>query len=282
MRPAFLATLAVPALVSISSAQISTGASAVIATRYVWRGITQVNGWVFQPALWVGARAGSVAISMSAWANLELRRAGLDDLTLRGIDHRGLGELDLDLAIARPLGPVEISAGWTRYTFHGDATRGGRGAGSNTSELFLRTEWRASIVSPSLLIACDIDRVRGCYLETGVVLPVVATPEPRPALALSLEPTAGWDQGQGLNPNNPSQGAHFAGNGLTHVDLPLVLRIQLPGTTVEPAISFLGHLQWSRDGATRITDQLGSTSRIKAWIEVGATIVAGLPTERRR
>jgi hypothetical protein len=282
MRPALLATLAFLSLMSWSSAQVAAGASAAIATRYVWRGITRVNGWVLQPSAWLGVRVASLELSLSTWADLELRRAGAADLTQRGAGRRGLGELDLELAVARPLGAIALSVGWTRYTFHGNVARGGRSAAGNTSEVFLHADWRRWQVSPSLLAACDIDRVHGCHFETGVALPVIATPEGRPAMVLWLQPTAGWSAGQGPNLNDPTQPAHFAGNGLTHVDLPIAVQLQLPGGALEPGVSLLTHVQWCRDGATRITDAIGSSTRVKLWLELGVTVAAGLPRERRR
>jgi hypothetical protein len=280
MRPALLATLALLSLPSSSSAQIAAGASATVATRYVWRGITRVNGWVLQPSAWLGVRAASLELSFSSWADVELHRAGSADLTQRGVGRRGVGELDLALALARPVGRFELSAGWTRYTFHGDASRGGSAA--NTSELFVRTAWRGWAVSPSALAACDIDRVNGCYFEGGVSLPLIATPEPRAAVVVWLQPTAGWGVGQGPNPDDPAQAFHFAGNGLTHVDLPIAVQLQFAGGALEPAVSLLTHVQWGRDSATRVTSAVGATSRVKLWLELGVTLAAGLPRERRR
>jgi hypothetical protein len=282
MRPALLATLALLSLPSSSSAQIAAGASATVATRYVWRGITRVNGWVLQPSAWLGVRAASLELSFSSWADVELRRAGSADLTQRGVGRRGVGELDLELALARPLGPFDLSAGWTRYTFHGDAARRGNGSASNTSEVFVRTEWRGSAVTPSVLAACDTDKVRGCYFEGGVSLPLFATPQPRAGLVVWLQPTAGGSAGQGPNADDPAQPFHFAGNGLTHIDLPIAVQLQFAGGALEPAVSLLTHLQWCRDGATRVTDAVGSTSRVKLWLELGVTMAAGLPRERRR
>jgi len=281
MCPALFATLALLSLPSSSSAQIAAGASATVATRYVWRGITRVNGWVLQPSAWLGVRAASLELSFSSWADVELRRAGSADLTQRGVGRRGVGELDLELALARPLGPFDFSAGWTRYTFHGGASPGGGSAG-NASELFVRTAWHGWAGSPSVLAACDIDRVHGCYFEGGVSLPLIATPQPRPGLVVWLQPTAGWGAGQGPNASDPAQPFHFAGNGLTHIDLPIAVQLQFAGGALEPAVSLLTHLQWCRDGATRVTDAVGSTSRVKLWLELGVTLAAGLPRERRR
>jgi hypothetical protein len=282
MRPALLAVVATLALVSGGAAQISSGASTTLATRYVWRGITRVSGWVAQPAAWVAIRGAPTQLSVSGWGNWESGTAGSGDLSQRGIGRRGFGEADLDVAVSQELGAIEVAAGWTRYTFHGDSARAGRSSSDNTSELFVRIGWHGSTVTPFSLAACDVDRVRGCYFDVGAPLPIFATSEPRARLILSIEPTAGWSQGEGPNSGDPAQLSNFAGNGLTHVDLPFVTQMQFSGGTLEPAFSLAAHLQWCADGATRITDATGSTTRVKFWLEVGATIAAGLPREQRR
>src|SRR5262245_25048284 len=282
MRAALLVVLATLEPVSGGAAQIASGVSTSIATRYVWRGITRVGSWVIQPAAWVGIRSASTELSLSGWGNWESGNAGSGDLTQRGIGRRGFGEADLDVAVSRELGRTAVAAGWTRYTFHGDTGGPGQTSSDNTSELFVHIAWHGSTVTPSILAACDVDRVRGCYFEVGAPLPIFATSEPRPTLIFSIEPTAGWSQGEGPNSDDPTQLSNFAGNGLTHVDLPLLAQAQFSGGTLEPAFSLAAHLQWCADGATRTTNATGSTTRVKFWLEVGATLAAGLPREQRR
>ena len=281
MRSALLVTLALATPATSSVAQLSAGAAASLASRYVWRGVTRVNGRVLQPSAWGVLRTAPVELSLSVWGDVELRRAGPGDLTDVGAGGRGLGELDVDVALTGTVGSVAVAGGWTRYTFHGDPAAGGRGPGRNTSEIFLRTGWLGSVVTPTLMAACDVQRIRGCYAEGGLTLPLFAAPEPRPVVALWLEPTVGWSAGQGASAE-PGQAANFAGNGLTHIDVPFGAQIQPRGRSVEPAFTLRLHTQWSRDAATRATDAGGSTTRIKLWLELGVTVVAGLPKERRR
>jgi len=282
IRAALLVVLATLEPGSGCAAQIASGASTSIATRYLWRGITRVSDWVIHPAAWVGIRGASTELSVSGWGNWESGNAGSADLTQRGIGRRGFGEADLDVAVSREFGPTAVAAGWTRYTFHGDAAGAGQTSSDNTSELFVHFAWHGSTVTPSVLAACDVDRVRGCYFEVGAPLPIFATSEPRPTLIFSIEPTAGWSQGEGPNSDDPTQLSNFAGNGLTHVDLPFLAQAQFSGGTLEPAFSLAAHLQWCADGATRTTNATGSTTRVKFWLEVGATIAAGLPRKQRR
>lgn len=282
MRPAFLLVLASTVLAQRTVAQFAAGASATLANRYLWRGVTRVAGPVLQPSAWLGARAQATELSASLWGDLELRGAGATELTDRGTGRSGLGELDLELALARELGWLALSGGWIRYTFHGDTTAGGRGTGRNTSELYLRAQWRHPAVTPGLATFCDLERVRGCYLEAELALPVVVTPESRPALVIALYPSAGWSLGQGVNADASEQAANFAGSGLTHVDLPLGVHLQFSGPVLEPAIALQAHAQWNRDGATRTTDAAGGSTRIKLWLEASVSVAAGLPRERRR
>jgi hypothetical protein len=273
--------LALVTAATSSVAQLSTGAAASLANRYVWRGVTRVNGWVVQPSAWAVLRMPPAELSLSVWGDLEVGRAGPADLTDVGAGGRGLGELDVDIALARRVGSVGVAGGWTRYTFHGDPAAGGRGSERNTSEIYRRTQWLGSLLSPALMAACDIQRVRGCYAEGGLSLPVLATPEPRPVIALWLEPTVGWSAGQGVS-DQPGQAANFAGSGLTHIDVPIGAQIQPRARVIEPSLTLRLHTQWSQDAATRATDAAGSTVRIKLWLELGVTVVAGLPKERRR
>lgn len=249
-----------------AAAQLAVGGAATLADRYVWRGVTRVNGWVFQPAADLELRAGRVALSVGAWGNIELSRAGAGDL---GLDRRGLGEVDVEIAIGTDAGPLALTAGWVRYTYHGDPAAGGRGRAQNTSELFAALSWRASRITPELIVFRDIGAVRGLYAEAGVMLPVFASPEPRPAAVISLRPTVAWSAGPG------------ADRGLTHVDLPLTLDFQLPGSFLESAVAVRLHTQWSRDGATRVTDAAGASTRVKVWAELTVSAVA-LPDRRRR
>ena len=59
--------------------------------------------------------------------------------------------------------------------------------------------WRESRVAPELTVFCDVGAAPGVYAEAAVTLPVFASPE-RPAVVISLRPTAGWSAGPGPDP----------------------------------------------------------------------------------
>jgi hypothetical protein len=256
-------------LVTPAAAQLSVTGAATVADRYVWRGVTRVNGWVAQPAAEVTGRTGRARLSMGVWGNVELSPAGAGDLGDRGLDRRGLGELDVEASAGADAGPLGFSGGWVRYTYRGDPTSGGRGPAENTSELFLSVTWHTSRVEPELTVFRDIGRLRTAYVETAVTLPLFASPEPRPAAVISLRPVVGWSTGPGPD------------RGLTHVDVPLTLDLQLAAGSLEPAVAVRLHTQWSRDAATRTTDAAGGSTRIKLWSEVTVSALA-LPDRRRR
>jgi hypothetical protein len=256
------------ALASPVAAQVSATAGLTIADRYVFRGITRVNGWVLQPLAATEVALGSGTLTAAAWGNVELSRAGAGDLGDAGRDRRGLGELDVELSGGADVGPFSLTAGWIRYTYHGDASRGGRGATANTSELFAAAAWRVPL-APEVVVYHDVGDRRAVYAELAATLPVFASPEPRPAAIISLQPVAGWEAGPG------------ADRGLTHVDLPLALDLQLHGAAIEPSVSLRLHTQWSRDAATRVTDAIGGSARVKLWAEFMVAAVA-LPDRRRR
>lgn len=74
MRSALLATLALATPATSSVAQLSAGAAASLARRYVWRGVTRVNGWVVQPSAWAVVRTPPAELSLSVCGDVELRR----------------------------------------------------------------------------------------------------------------------------------------------------------------------------------------------------------------
>jgi hypothetical protein len=257
--------LAVPA-----AAQVSAGSTLTLADRYVWRGSTRVNGWVLQPAAQLDFRVGRASLTAGVWANVELSQAGAADLGDAGADRRGLGEVDVDLTGGLDAGPLALAGGWVRYTYHGDPDAGGLDATRNTSELFASVAWSQSRTAPELVIFHDIERTRAWYAEASVTLPVFASPEARPGAVLALRPLAAWSGGPGPD------------RGLTHLDLPLMLDLQLPGGPVEPALTVRLHTQWSRDQLSRSTDAIGGTTRIKLWAELGLTAAIFPDRGRRR
>ncbi len=260
-----------------ASGQLVGSAATTVASRYVWRGLTLVSGWVAQPGAHVGFRRGEAwAVGAGCWGDIELGGAEPTALTQRGTGRPGLGELDVEVSAASTVGSLALSIGWIRYTFHGDSAGGGLGSGANRSELRLSADWLGPTVSPSAGLFCALRR-GGCYLETGAALPVIATEEARPLATVALLPEAGWSLGADRGPE-PA----FAGDGLTHLDLPLLVQIQLSGRTLEPALVLEGHLQWSQDPATRVGDRLGGTARVRAWIEIGVAASLGARGGRRR
>lgn len=258
------------ALTTPGAAQVSATAALTVADRYVWRGVTRVSGWVAQPLGAVEVALGPGVLTAAVWGDYELTRAGAGDLFDVGRDRRGFGEADVELSAGTDAGPLALTAGWIRYTFHGDSVLGGRAAGANTSELFAAVAWRASRIAPELVLFRDIETTRGYYAEVAATLPVFASPEPRPAAVISLRPLAGWSVGPGPD------------RGLTHLDVPLALDLQLPGVQLEPALSLRLHAQWNRDAATRVTDAAGGSARVKLWTELVVSGVVGPDRRRRR
>jgi hypothetical protein len=258
------------ALTTPGAAQVSATAALSVADRYVWRGVTRVNGWVLQPLGAVEVGLGPGVLAATIWGNYEVTRAGAGDLSDVGRDRRGFGEANLELSAGTDAGPLALTAGWIRYTYHGDSVLGGRSAGTNTSELFAAVAWRASRVAPELILFRDIGTTRAYYAELAATLPVFASPEPRPAAVISLRPLAGWSVGPGPD------------RGLTHLDVPLALDLEFAGAHLESALSVRLHAQWNRDAATRVTDAAGGSARVKLWTELVVSGVVGPDRRRRR
>ena len=110
--------------------------AAVVADRYVWRGVTRVNGWVLQPS--GSSKCRPVASRSRSACGQTSSSAGRG----RGSRRRGfrpprLGELDVDVSAGTDAGPLALTAGWVRYTYHGEPAAGSRSAQEHQQALRL-------------------------------------------------------------------------------------------------------------------------------------------------
>jgi hypothetical protein len=247
MRLLPLALLSTTLIAARTEAQ-QFGLDATAATRHVWRGITRKNGYVAQADGYVTLRYRDLWVTAGAWTNLELERSGSSDLTDRGTGRWGFTELDYWLEASLPWEGIESSLGYTAYTFITPRPSPGRGSASNTRELYGRVGLRWLYLSPRVTAYWDIDRVDGLYLEADVSLPVLANPVGRRFWSLFLGARAGFNVSQGPDPSEPSELAHFAGRGFTHLDLSAAIHLNSP---VLPAGTHATlHVQLNRDAAT--------------------------------
>lgn len=244
------------------------GTDVALASRYVWRGVTRVNHPVIQPQGFLGFRTGGAFSTAGIWADYEPWEAGTRDLSDRGFDDRGFGELNVWVEHSRVIEGMDVTVGATRYFYPGDAPGAGRTSAANTTELYGSLQWRPSYLSPKLAAWWDVDRVKGWYFEGSVSVPIMAAPQVRPSqpfVGLFLGALTGLSAGQGIDAGDPSELANFQDDGFTHLDLSASVNIRIP-----PFLHtfFTWHNQLNFDAATkRRSRRPGDTRRgFKAWV----------------
>ncbi len=191
-----------------------------LASDYVWRGITRATNPVVQPGVYVAAEGTEAHLAAGGWASIEPFSAGTGDLTDTGVDRKGVGEIDVWLEAAKTFDVLDVGVGWVGYFFRRDPGPGGRNHEHNANEIYGHLQFASLPLKPKLKAWYDIDYTKGAYLEGSLDLRVPLLPARLAALrSLHLTALAGWSAGQETNESNPSEGAHFAEAGLTHVDL---------------------------------------------------------------
>ncbi len=259
-------------------AQVHVGADVAFSTEYVWRGITRTENLVIQPDLYVATAPGRGFLTFGWWANI-------DPL---GADEHGAGDpevadgrvrdFDLWAEYSTSSRTVDAALGWVRYDFDENGSVEPGSARLITNEVYGRVQLMLAPLDPKLAVWYDVDKVKGAYIEGSLDLRV-------PLLPLRLGPITsfhaaglfGWSIGQEVNDARPSEAAHFAGRGLTHIDLSLWSSFFVAEEwSVTPAF----HFQINDDPATRrrADDAIGD-SDTKLWfilyVSWGHQITAG-------
>ncbi len=243
------------------AAQLSARTDVSVAGRYVWHGISRASGLVAQPSLAFGLRVQRLSLESGAVLHYELDAASSGELSETGAGGRHLGEQDVWGAASFVLGPTRLHAGVVRYAFRGDASAGGVGPASNTTEVFASVSTTSRYLNPSLEAWWDVKRVRGAFLRASLDLPVLGWPFP-PYAFVFVQTELGMNIGQGLNP---------ARRGITHFGLGLGTEVRAGrlGTLVFGARS-----QLNVDAAAK-ADGPGRTRDFVVWLWSGVTIVLG-------
>jgi hypothetical protein len=249
---------------SPAAAQLRPGADALLASSYVFRGVTRTNGYVLQPDAYVGYWLKKVGwLTAGVWGNLELERSGRHDISDRPDGTRGLGEWDAWAQVTHPWGPVDLTAGWTGY-FRRASLVAGPGERYHTHELYAAVQARETYLSPRLSAWWDVDRIGGVYLEGSVSLPIMGAFR-GPFWAFHLTATAGLGLGQDVDPDHLLEPANFAEDGFTHLDLGADVHLpQLSRHGVSTQIE--GHFQINRDPLTkRHSRAAGDDDNFATW-----------------
>jgi hypothetical protein len=121
----------------------------------------------------------------------------------------------------------------------------------------------------------DVDAVKGAYLEGGLTVRVpVWTGMVVPIGSLFLGAVVGYSAGQEINATDPTETAHFAEDGVTHIDVSADLTVgYLEIGPLNGALNIEFHLQRNRDPATKVIDGAGNTGNVIPWFGVTLTVL---------
>ena len=149
------------------------GVDAAFLSKYVARGVTTTDGWVFEPNVWASYKG----FTGSVWANM--------DLTNRNRNRGEFNEVDITLDYSTSFGGLGLSGGSIYYTYPNTDAK-------DTAEVYAGVGYDM-LLSPRLTVYYDFWQVDGFYgvfsLSHGFELPQPA-PWMKPSLALSGQ--VGW------------------------------------------------------------------------------------------
>jgi hypothetical protein len=240
-------------------AQPAAGVDLALSEDWVWRGILRASSWTVQPGVWGRWDFGPHSIAAGGWAGVELGRIEEREVTTAGRRGSRVGEVDAWAQATARIHTLDAGVGAIRYRFRGSAANGGRGPGESTTEIYLLLQPLPGELPVDLkgTLFCDVDRVRGTYLEATASKTLTLIPEPgNHLLSLLLSATAGYDFSQ----DGPR--GNFDRVGVTHVDLAAGITPQVLGSFA------VIHHQRSIDPATRRSGA-GRSADHRTWVEIG-------------
>jgi hypothetical protein len=118
---------------------------------------------------------------------------------------------------------------------------------------------------PKVSVWYDVDKVKGAYFEGSLDLRIPLLPlRLGPMRSIHLTGLAGWSAGQEVNDTRPTEAAHFAESGLTHLDFSLWSSFFVAEYwSITPVL----HFQINEDPITKRTgDDPAGNSDTKLWL----------------
>jgi len=275
------------------AAQALVGADVAIENDLVWRGLTRSNPTSIQPAIVVGYKTLSSVIAAGVWASLEPFAPRAADLSNVGTGGDALGEADVWVQWDRrfqKLVTLDVSLGWTAYTFHGRTSLGGRGSEWDTSELYVKA--KISKTGPLLpplglprrlplalegSLWKDLGPIGGVYGEIALEADLPVIPLGEPLGSLLLRGALGLSAGQ--QSVTGTELGYYEGSGPTHVELSAATVIAVPLGAAHLTVYPVGHLQVGLDEAT-MRRGLGAGDRARVFFWWGLTVSVLFPLRR--
>ncbi len=156
IRSIILATALIGAIVpATASAEVAVDYTLDLASAYVWRGVTFLDGLSLQPGMTASHSSG---FSANVWGAFDLDDANGNSGNFQ--------ELDVTLGYSFGLGEKSsLDIGWINYNF----PNAGNAAGGQTSTNELFIGWSADVVAqPGITLYYDFDAIEGYYANFSV------------------------------------------------------------------------------------------------------------------
>lgn len=179
-------------------------------SKYVWRGLVATDDWVMQPAAgvnWLG-------FGFDIWANADLTDVNGYESEFNEVDYT------LNYTLGLPL--VSLEGGIVHYSFPNTDL-------DSTTEVYLGAEVGV-ILSPSLYLYRDVDKIDGTYIEASVAYTVGDFDKAKLDLGLDL----GWGS-EGYN------SGYFGAAGAGFNNLTVAAELPwkpIPLLTITPSIAY--------------------------------------------
>jgi hypothetical protein len=244
-------------------AQASFGVDLDVFSSYVWRGLTLTGKPVAQPAVWVSFPAGAASITVGGWSSIDLGK--YDDASdiseSGGTSAFNFAEFDPYAEAAFTVGKATLTGGATAYIYPNDA---GLTSDFNTVEIYGKAGLDM-LLSPSLSIYYDVDKIKGAYIEAGVSHSLPASEK----VSIDLGATAGFSAGQDADLDAlgvpQADFYNFLENGFTHLDLSAGVPFTAGIFSITPVIHFV----LTGDELTKVTKfettGLPNSKDVKLW-----------------
>lgn len=140
-------------------AQMNTGGTYTLSSKYVSRGVNTVNNWVFQQS--TDIQFGN--LSASLWGNMELTNHNGSQY-VRSKPAGTFTEWDFTIEYATAWKNLQIALGWIEYQYPGTGWE-------RTREAYLSFSIDSPL-SPNITIYRDTGAAKGIYAAAGVELPI--------------------------------------------------------------------------------------------------------------
>jgi hypothetical protein len=239
-------------------AQLSFNADFGLNSQFVWRGVTSTNRFVIQPDLSISAPLAGTTLTAGVWGNIEpVRYDGPTEISsLGGLPGPLVTQSEFWVTAERTFGErLTTTLGSSAYFY---PHVGGLNE-YNTIEVMATASLDAA-VSPTVLVAYDVSRIRGAYVEAGLSRAV--TGERRGSITLGV--LGAFSAGQATDPTARDL-AYYERDGLTHVDASASASFTAGRFTVAPE----AHVIVANDAMARVTAP-DMTRRTKLWF--GSTV----------